>query len=263
MRKVVQILLLIVLVTLSSAQETGMVYLEEGLEKDAWMLYPYRPGQVYEIITEMAFITTLELAYDETEVKEPALGEGTMFSLAQGSGYDEKDRPIIVLYIKPQLENIATNAVITTNKRQYHLLLRESRNEGHMFRVKWIYPDGMLEEFTDLVGREAGFGNDHIGVINHAQIHFNYEIISVARRDYDWAPYLVYDDGIRTYMLFSAFDVIETPVVFSVTKKQAIGLTFSVDGNYYLIPGVFRELELRVPSEKRKNHQEVVRVVRE
>jgi type IV secretion system protein VirB9 len=119
------------------------------------------------------------------------------------------------LFIKPVKENAATNALIRTNRRQYHFILNTREASGPydkdlVFETRFIYPGSVITNFSG--------GADQSSYIpdikeNHEKLNFDYLLSGNNRIK----PIRVFDDGKFTYIQFHPKST-TMPAVFLVEE---------------------------------------------
>ncbi|WP_232491759.1 P-type conjugative transfer protein TrbG [Novosphingobium kaempferiae] len=223
----------------------------------AWVntrqVYLWSDGAVYRAWVEPGMITDIVLQPGETLIAVAA-GDTARWAIgdtASGSG-DEKRTHILV---KPFSADLATNVVITTDRRTYHLQLTSKVGAG-MVALSWNYPlDEMLavkraEATADAVRPvAAGLGLE--------QLYFGYAITGDRPA---WRPLRAFDDGRQTFIEFPAqIGVDDAPPLFVIGVDGGAELVnYRMRGRFYVVDRIFATAELRLGTKK----QQVVRIER-
>src|SRR3546814_6085280 len=114
--------------------------------------------------------------------------------------------------VKPFAPGLATNMVITTDRRAYHLAL-ESTDATSMAAISWTYPQDRLVALRRQNARaeQARPIAENVALTN---LRFRYEI---SGDDPPWRPVRAWDDGSKVYIEFPARpDQGEAPPLFVV-----------------------------------------------
>ena len=155
--------------------------------------------------------------------------------------------------MKPFTAGLATNLVITTDRRTYHLALTSTDNIA-MAALSWSYPQDELIAFRAAAEQTAAAQAIASG-LSVEQLHFGYAISGDSP---SWRPLRAFDDGRQTFIEFPAsLSVGEAPPLFLVDAKGTASLVnYRVQGRYYVVDRIFDTAELRLGLK----HQEVVRI---
>lgn len=227
--------------------ETALAQATLGPGQDAdiggAVIYTYEPDVHYRVFTKPRHVTDIQLEPGEELTGEIAAGDTARWQVAisqSGSGAEV----VTHLQIKPLRTNIATNFVVTTNRRSYALLV-ESGPRAFMPLVRFRYGtgiQGVAESVPAPIIKPI--------VPDLSTLRFDYTI-KAKRRDRDWAPMAAFHDGTRTYVQFADLSSIDAPVVFAVKDKQEALVNYRVTGDTYVIDEVADALVLK-QGKKRK-----------
>jgi type IV secretion system protein VirB9 len=157
--------------------------------------------------------------------------------------------------VKPFTAGLATNIVITTERRTYHLALTSTDNTA-MAALSWTYPQDELIALRTAAEQTAAAQPVASG-LSVDQLHFDYAISGDRPA---WRPLRAFDDGRQTFIEFPAsVSVGEAPPLFLVDAKGTASLVnYRVQGHYYVVDRIFDTAELRLGLK----HQDVVRISR-
>jgi type IV secretion system protein VirB9 len=220
---------------------------------NARQVYLWSDGAVYRAWVEPGMITDVVLQAGETLIAVAA-GDTARWAIgdtASGSGADKR----IHILVKPFSAGLATNVVITTDRRTYHLQLTSKVGAG-MVALSWNYPlDDMLavkraEAAADAIRPvAAGLGLE--------QLYFGYAITGDRPA---WRPLRAFDDGRQTFMEFPAqIGVDDAPPLFVIGADGGAELVnYRMRGRFYVVDRIFAAAELRLGTKK----QQVVRIER-
>jgi len=151
------------------------------------------------------------------------------------------------LLIKPVDEGLENSLVVTTDQRTYHLNLT-STAATYMASVAWRYPsnDNLMTAAADDNGAGAS-GDDVMNAQNLDlnNLNFNYTVKVAQGSTQDWMPNMIFDDGSKTYIKFP-LQIQEAPTLFigNSAKSDQI-VNYRVQGNYYVVDGLFAMAQLR------------------
>lgn len=176
------------------------------------------------------------------------------FILDTSSGSGETRRTHILL--KPYSAGLATNLVITTDRRSYHLELASTPRTA-MAAISWTYPaDALIALKRDAVAAEAA-RPVATGVPLEA-LQFGYRISGDTPA---WRPLRAFDDGRQSFIEFPASIAQgEAPPLFVIgTDGTAELVNYRVAGRFYVVDRLFGAAELRLGGKK----QQIVRITRE
>lgn len=220
---------------------------------NAVQVYPWSEGTIYHVFTAPGSVTDIALQPGETLVAVAA-GDTVRWVIGDttsGSG-DTKRTHILV---KPFTAGLATNVVVTTDRRTYHLSLTST---GHtaMSALSWTYPADQLIALK-AAAEQARAAAPVASGLSVDQLHFDY-VISGDKPA--WRPLRAFDDGRQTFIEFPAsLGVGEAPPLFLVDAKGTAALVnYRVKGRYYVVDRLFDAAELRLGLK----HQQVVRISR-
>lgn len=219
---------------------------------NAVQIYPWVEGAIFQAYAAPGLVTDLALQPGEALVAV-ASGDTARWTIGDTtSGSGEGKRTHIL--VKPLSAGLATNLLITTDRRSYHVRLRSTARTA-MLALSWSYQDELLALGKAKVAAErvapvaAGFTVE--------QLSFAYRI------DGDkpaWRPLRAFDDGRQTYIEFPAsLAASEAPPLFLIgADKQAELVNYRVRGRYYIVDRIFDAAELRLGTKK----QQIVRISR-
>jgi len=176
-----------------------------------------------------------------------------------------------LLVVKPTDCNLATNLVVTTDRRVYDVTLTSVPCVGraggataeYTRIVRFYYPDELL------VGRDSAgvvairpMVGDTAGSLARttapARLNFAYTV--KADRGVRWAPLHVYDDGAHVYIrLPDSARHGALPVLFEVGRDGSRGmLNYAVDGDAYVTDRVFARAVLVVAD---GHHEQTAQII--
>lgn len=175
---------------------------------------------------------------------------------AVGSGAET----IAHLFIKPVDSGLETSAVVTTDRRVYHLRLVSQRS-GHIPYVGFLYlkelkKQAAWKQARTIKEREWGSTTVDGKAIDLSALNFDYEVNGEA----DWKPERVYDDGQQTFIQLPSHSASgETPVLLVRKGKQDVLVNYRVKGSAMIVDGLFEQIALVVGVGSDQEKVEVTR----
>lgn len=208
---------------------------------NAVQVYPWTDGALYRLYAAPEQVSDIALQPGEKLVAVSA-GDTVRWVIGDtSSGAGETARAHIL--VKPFAPGLATNMVITTDRRAYHLAL-ESTDKTAMAAISWTYPQDRLLALQRQNARaeEARPVADNVALTN---LRFRYTITG---DNPPWRPVRAWDDGNKVYIEFPArLDQGEAPPLFVVGPLgQSQLVNYRVSGNHYIVDRLFGAAELRL-----------------
>ncbi len=160
------------------------------------------------------------------------------------------------ILLKPTAKDLATNLVINTDRRTYHLELRAT-SATYMASVSWTYPQDQLIALRGQAAAAAEAQPVASGV-NIAALNFRY---AVSGDDAPWRPLRAFDDGTKVYIEFPAgIGQGEMPPLFVIGPAGGGELVnYRVSGRHMIVDRLFAAAELNMGDKK---SQKTVRITR-
>lgn len=222
---------------------------------NAVQVYPWTEGALYRLYTAPERVSDIALQPGEKLVAVSA-GDTVRWVIGDttsGGGASEEVR--VHILVKPFAPGLATNMVITTDRRAYHLAL-ESTDRTAMAAISWTYPQDRLVALQRQNAR-AEQARPIAEGMTLANLRFSYAITG---DNPPWRPVRAWDDGSKVYIEFPArLDQGEAPPLFVVGPLgQSQLVNYRVSGNHYIVDRLFGAAELRLGE----NPQAVVRISR-
>lgn len=222
---------------------------------NAVQVYPFMEGAIYRAVTAPERVTDITLQPGEALISV-ASGDTVRWVIGDttsGSGPTKRTHVLV----KPVGAGLATNLVITTDRRSYHVTLA-SVSKTAMTALSWTYPqDALLAVSRPVAAAEAATPQPVPAGLEVEQLQFNY-LLSGDRPA--WRPLRAFDDGRQTYIEFPpALAVGEAPPLFLIGADGEPQLVnYRVKGRFYVVDRIFDVAELRLGTRK----QQVVRIQR-
>jgi type IV secretion system protein VirB9 len=219
----------------------------------AVQVYPYAEGTLYRLFAAPERLTDIVLQQGEAVVSVAA-GDTARWTVGDTTSGMGASKHVHIL-VKPFSAGLATNLVITTDRRVYHLQL-QSTTRTAMAAISWTYPQDDLIALQRQQGEAAARAPAATGLAVD-QLDFRYTI-SGGRPP--WRPVRVFDDGRRTFIEFPAnVSAGEVPPLFVLGEKgQAELVNYRMSGRFYVVDRLFSAADLRLGGKR----QTIVRLVR-
>ncbi|MFZ2982906.1 MAG: P-type conjugative transfer protein TrbG [Sphingobium sp.] len=246
------------LMTVQSATRSATVEpVSSGFVSGA-QVYPYNEGMIFLIYTAPGLVTDIALQPGESLIAV-ASGDtarwliGDTTSGGGGSGLDDGKQTHVL--VKPFSTGLATNLVITTDRRTYHVRLVSTAATA-LSSMRWTYPQDVLlalRRKTETVQAATPVATG----IAIEQLDFNY---AISGDQPTWRPLRAFDDGTKTYVEFPAsLTSGDAPPLFIVgADGRAELVNYRQRDRYYVVDRIFDAAELRLGLKK----QQIVRIER-
>lgn len=211
------------------------------------------------IICSPLMASDLELQPGEN-VNDVIIGDTARWMVVVGqSGVPGQESTHLI--IKPLDAGLLTTAVITTDRRTYHLKL-VSRSNGYTPYVAFIYPEDQQKIL------KASLKKKHLKEtwetakiegkpIDLSTLDFSYQINGEA----SWKPVRVYNDGIRTFIQLPRTSTqTEIPVLLVEKAGQEGIVNYRVKGNAMIVDEIFEKAILVAGSGDEQSKIEIRRI---
>lgn len=228
-------------------QETGEAPV---IQRSTTVLYPFGERQVM-LTCSPDRVCDIELQAGEV-IYDVAVGASDRWTVQPLTSGDP-ERPTPHVLVQPSVHGTATNLVIGTNERVYHVGLHsptaqelQSRSVHYDRHLKFYYPDETVQswhtaaQMRELIAkrnaaREQLRSNDLELGTSLDRLNLSYEVDPNRRaRRVRWVPTAVFDDGERTYIKF--------PLDASTASLPTLVIE---DGDKSLVPNSHYEPETR------------------
>lgn len=216
-------------------------------------VFDWREDGVYPVIAMPGRITDLVLQPGEALVGTGAIAAGDTARWVIGdttSGAGEERR--VHVLVKPTLSGLATNLIVNTDRRTYHVELRASARTW-LSQVGWRYPARPVAPV--LVAAPPAI----VPPVLPVRINLAYRI----KGDRPvWRPRRVFDDGSRTYVEFGPrADLAELPPLYLTGPdgKAAELVNYHVEERRLVLDRLFYRAELRLGIKRRAQRVVLVR----
>ena len=220
---------------------------------NAVQVYPFSDGAIYQVYTAPGAVTDLALQPGENLIAVAA-GDTVRWVIGDttsGAGTDKRTH----ILVKPFATGLATNLIVTTDRRSYHLQLTATSRTA-MAALSWTYPADQLIALRRATEQAAAAAPVAEG-LSIDSLHFNYRLSGDSPA---WRPLRAFDDGRQTFVEFAASIAVgEAPPLFIIGPTgEAELVNYRVRGRFYIIDRIFDRAELRLGTKK----QQIVRIDR-
>ena len=223
------------------------------IERSDSVIYPFGESQPVLQCTPLR-ACDIELEAGEV-VHGVALGDTERWmSSPLYSGDPDSLVPHVV--VKPRDYGIATNMIVTTTRRTYHLNLvapaKGKNDDSYQRRVRFYYPSDVVQQWSDAAQLDAARADRKgeatvaslTGAMNPKGMNFDYDVSG--SRFVHFRPNTIFDDGHHTYIqLPSGAAASDAPAFLARTDsgEEAI-LNYRVNGSWIIVDGLFERAEL-------------------
>ncbi|MBT8248246.1 MAG: P-type conjugative transfer protein TrbG, partial [Acidimicrobiia bacterium] len=183
----------------------------------------------------------------------------------------DPDNPTPHVIVKPKEYDLATNLVIGTTRRTYHLGLisiagpRVEAGELAYYRhVAFYYPDEIVRYWATAEELERQRESKRqasvmaeTSAVSVDQLNFSYAI--KGDKKIAWTPTHVFDDGQHVYIrLPAAARATDLPAVLVEVDGGGMAVSnYRLQGSWYVVDGLFQRAELIVGVGKKKRKVEI------
>jgi P-type conjugative transfer protein TrbG len=204
--------------------------------------FAYERGALYAVQASPQRITDIALEPGETLLSVSA-GDTTRWIVGDAqSGMAGNIQSHIL--VKPNTANLATNLVIMTDRRVYHVDLRSTSGSA-MASVAWRYPVEMtLATSQPPPPPPAAAASAPSPAFTPETLNLRYRIDGDKP---DWRPLSAFDDGKQVYIEMPD-NLIEAPPLSVIGDEGLEAVNYRIRGKYYIVDRLFKKAELRLGS---------------
>ena len=220
---------------------------------NAVQIYPWSDGALYKLYTAPERVSEIALEPGETLVAVAA-GDTARWVIGDTTSGTGAARQTHVL-VKPSAAGLATNLVITTDRRLYRVEVASSRGPA-MAGIAWTYPQDSLIALQRAEAVAAAAQPVAAGMAVET-LNFAY---AISGDKPSWRPIRAFDDGRQVFIQFPAsLAQDEAPPLFVLGEAgRAELVNYRLKGRYYVVDRLFGAAELRLGGRR----QQVVRITR-
>ncbi len=219
--------------------------------------YPWSHGALYQVYASPGQVTDIALQEGEQLVGPGPVAAGDTVRWIIGdtiSGSGPTAR--VHILVKPTRPDLATNLVVNTDRRTYHVELRATAST-YMASVSWTYPQDQLIALRGANAAAAAAAPVAAGV-DVSALSFRYRIEGDRA---PWRPVRAFDDGRQAFIEFPAgISQGEMPPLFVTgAGGDAELVNYRVQGRYMVVDRLFAAAELRLGDRRSEQRVRIVR----
>jgi P-type conjugative transfer protein TrbG len=220
----------------------------------AVQVYPWSDGALYRLYAAPCEVSDIALQPGEALVSVAA-GDTVRWIIGDTTSGSGANRRTHIL-VKPTAIGLATNLVIATDRRVYHVEA-ESNARTLLTSISWTYPEDALVALRGAASATSATSAPVAAGVSVDALNFNYRIDG---DDVPWRPVRAFDDGREVFIQFppSLAQGEAPPLFVTGANGRAELVNYRIRGLYYVVDRLFAAAELRM-GEKR---QQVVRILR-
>ena len=236
-------------------------------DEGGFVIFPF--GESQPVLTcQPLHVCEIALQAGE-EILDVALGDAARWHAEKlESGPAEARVPHVV--VKPTEAGLATNLVVGTSRRVYHVALVSTDDETDTYarRARFYYPHDLVARWKserDRARERAEVDQREVVArgprLDPEALNFGYEVNGDRTT---WRPIQVFDDGVRVYLRMpDAMRVTEAPALFVRTRDGEKALVnYRVRGTTYVVDRLFERAVLVVGTGRKQEKVEIVRLPR-
>ncbi len=221
--------------------------------------YAYADGALYQVYAAPGRVTDIALQEgEELAASGPvAVGDTVRWIIGDTVSGSGKTRRIHLL-VKPTRPDLATNLVINTDRRTYHLELR-AQPATYMAALSWTYPQDALIALHSAAVEAQKIEPVATG-LDAASLEFRYRIEGDKA---PWRPLRAFDDGRQTFIEFpEGIATGDMPPIFVTGQGGSTELVnYRVKGRYMIVDRLFDAAQLRLGTQKTQLRVSILRDV--
>jgi type IV secretion system protein VirB9 len=215
---------------------------EDAARVGALHEFAYERGALYAVTASPERITDIVLEAGEALLSVSA-GDTTRWIVGDAHSGTGPTGQAHVL-VKPNAEKLATNLVVMTDRRVYHIELSSIAGPA-MAEVSWRYPADLI-----LTSQPAPRPDIEQKPLTPADLNFRYRI---SGDNPEWRPTNAFDDGHQVFIeMPDAISKMEAPPLFVIGDDGPELTNYRVQGRYYVVDRLFARAELRLGASWKK-----------
>lgn len=200
--------------------------------------FAYERGALYAIQASPQRITDIALEPGETLLSVSA-GDTTRWIVGDARSGSGPAGQAHVL-VKPNAANLATNLVVMTDRRVYHVELKSVSGPA-MAAVSWRYPADMMLSSNQAIPQPSP---PPPPAFTPETLNLRYRIDGDKP---EWRPLAAFDDGQQVFVeMPEKIRTMEAPPLFVIGDSGDELVNYRVQGKYYVVDRLFNKAELRL-----------------
>ncbi|MEZ6030330.1 MAG: P-type conjugative transfer protein TrbG [Hyphomonadaceae bacterium] len=205
--------------------------------------FAFERGALYAIQASPQRITDIALEPGETLLSVSA-GDTTRWIVADArSGAGPAVQAHVL--VKPNSPSLATNLVIMTDRRVYHVELKSVSGTA-MAAVSWRYPADLVLQNQAPPPVAAAAPPPAAPAFTPETLNLRYRIDGDKP---DWRPLAAFDDGHQVFIeMPEKIHTMEAPPLFVIGDQGLEAVNYRLQGRYYVVDRLFAKAELKLGS---------------
>lgn len=215
-------------------------------------VFPYMPNSIYKIYCRADRLVDIQLQPGEEYIDTNGADtvRWDLNEVSSGIGASKQWH----INIKPKMDkDITTNLILYTDRHVYHI---EVYVNATLYTpiICWTYPreeNAALKRLQQL--KEDEEANNTQMNVSMEKVNFEYRIKGKYLADkpkYSWAPLMVCDDGLKTYIKMpETMGAGDAPVLFVKDDGKLVLINYRVKKSYYILDRLFTQAEMRSGKE--------------
>ncbi len=201
--------------------------------------FAYERGALYAIQAAPQRITDIALEPGEALLSVSA-GDTTRWIVGDAQSGAGPTGQAHVL-VKPNAAALATNLVIMTDRRVYHVELKSVTGPS-MASVSWRYPKDMMLANNPAPAPASTAAT--APAFTPEKLNLRYRIDGDKP---DWRPLSAFDDGQQVFIeMPEKIRTMEAPPLFVIGDQGLEVVNYRLQGNYYVVDRLFTKAELKL-----------------
>lgn len=220
--------------------------------------YPFAEGALYQLYAAPGQVTDIALEPGEQLAGSGPVAAGDtarwiIGDTSSGTGAGAR----VHILVKPVRPDIATNLVINTDRRTYHLELKATP-ATYMASVSWSYPQDRLIALRQ-ANADKRMADPVAAGLDLGRLSFDYHIEGDSP---PWRPLRAFDDGRQVFIEFPASVAEgELPPLFVIGSGGAGELVnYRVRDRYMVVDHLFAAAELKLGDRRSAKRVRIVRL---
>lgn len=199
--------------------------------------FAYERGALYAITTAPQRVTDIALEPGEA-LQSVSAGDTTRWIVGDGHSGGSAAGQAHVL-VKPNAAALATNLIIMTDRRVYHIELKSVAGPS-MAAVSWRYPTDMMISSAP----PAPPPPPPPPVFAPEKLDLHYKVEGDKP---DWRPLAAFNDGQQVFIeMPERIKTMEAPPLFVIGDEGAELVNYRIQGTYYVVDRLFTKAEFRL-----------------
>lgn len=229
-----------------------------NIEGEGFIVLAYSQSQqpIIKTMVWQATVISLEPGEKFTNITSGDPAQWTYTVAVSGTGSEAQQQVLV----KPNAKNLATNMVITTDRRMYNIRLVSIPYGTPTRNVRFWYPEQMMTQVNAITAKEVGSGViETQSVVNVDNMNFGYSLASQGGGFWSappaWKPIQVFDDGTHTFIQFPANVAQDNlPAMWVLENGQQSVINYRAKPPYFVVDKIFKQavLAMGVGNEKQQ-----------